>query len=84
MIEFDVLLQQMGRLGPYQKRQLLLLMLPGLLAAIHMGSNVFIGAEIEHWCLYENKSYLEQVIFSFQANILEKKINIVNYLRNKF
>jgi len=60
MIEFDVLLQQMGRLGPYQKRQLLLLMLPGLLAAIHMGSNVFIGAEIEHWCLYENKSYLEQ------------------------
>lgn len=60
MIEFDTLLQEMGRVGRAQRIQLCLLMLPGLFAAMHMGSNVFIGAEIEHWCSYNETSALEQ------------------------
>ena len=61
MIEFDGILEEMGRLGRHQRTQLCFLMIPGLLAAMHMASNVFIGAEMDHKCMYDGIPSLEQV-----------------------
>ena len=61
MIEFDKLLKEVDRVGSFQLMQICLLMVPGFLAAMHMGSNVFIAAEMEYKCVYDGREQLESV-----------------------
>ncbi|XP_067010879.2 organic cation transporter protein [Anabrus simplex] len=47
---FDDIFKYIGEFGPYQRRTLLLLSLPGIIVAFHRLAGVFLHAKVEHRC----------------------------------
>ena len=61
MVEFDKILEEMGRLTLKQKVQLILLLIPCSIVATHMGSMVFLGHVVDKRCEFPFENELEKV-----------------------
>ena len=65
MVEFDKILEQMGKLSRRQIIQLALMFIPCVMVATHMGSMVFLGHPVDKRCEYPIEKNLEKVRIKF-------------------
>jgi len=61
MVEFDKILEEMGKLSRMQKIQLIFMFISCVLVATHMGSMVYLGHLVDKRCEFPMEKELEQV-----------------------
>ena len=61
MVEFDKVLEEMGEISRSQWIHLILLYIPCILVATHMGSMVYLGHFVDFRCKYFNEKQLIEV-----------------------
>lgn len=67
MVDYDVILNDLGPMTTAQKAQLVLVLLPGILAAMHMAGMMFLGYNQSHLCSMPLKDEIIQVGGCFMA-----------------